>query len=128
MPIFKNAPRRGGAIAAAVMALAASATFAADRPQNSPASDVIVSQQVGDTRSVRVSVSDLDMADAYDRETLAIRIDRAAKAVCDINRGSKLDRFTDANECLDRSLADAAQQLDAHGLRQSARMVAGGQP
>lgn len=127
MPIIKYAPRAGRAMMAGLFGLLASTAFAADYEPAGKDSDVVVSQSIGETRSISVPVGDLDMDDAYDRETLAIRIDRAAKRVCDINRGSKLDRLTDATECLEVSLAKAAAQLNARGMRDTAEMVAGGQ-
>ena len=121
MPYFRPA-RLGRAALAGLIGVCATAVVATT-PDNST---VVVSSQADDTRSVEVRVSDLNLADAYARETLAIRIDRAAKKVCDIQSGSALDRLPSARECVDRAQSGAFAQLDARGLMGSARSAAGG--
>lgn len=121
MPNFRPA-RLGRAALAALIGLCATGALATS-PENAT---LVVSPPTGDTRSVEVRVSDLNLADAYARETLAIRIDRAAKKVCDVQSGSTLDRLPSARECVDRAQSGAFAQLAARGLPWAGRSAAGG--
>ncbi|MBC7158856.1 MAG: UrcA family protein [Porphyrobacter sp.] len=121
MPNFRPA-RLGRAALAGLIGLCATGALAAT-PENAT---LVVSPQTGDTRSIEVRVSDLNLADAYARETLAIRIDRAAKKVCDVQSGSTLDRLPSARECVDRAQSGAFAQLAARGLPWAGRSAAGG--
>lgn len=121
MPYFRPA-RLGRAALAGLFGLCATGALATT-PDNAT---LVLSPPAGDTRSVEVRVSDLNLADAYARETLAIRIDRAAKKVCDIQSGSALDGLPSARECVDRAESGAFAQLAARGLPWVGRSAAGG--
>lgn len=125
MPNFRPA-RVGRAALAGLIGLCATGALAAT-PENATPENatVVVSPSTGDARSVEVRVSDLNLADAYARETLAIRIDRAAKKVCDVQSGSALDRLPSARECVDRAQSGAFAQLAARGLPWAGRSIAG---
>lgn len=91
------------------------------------AEEVVVSQHNQVVRTIMVKVADLDLTSAYDRQTLQIRIDKAARRVCDVNRGSLLDRLPDARNCLTNARTGAMQQLadgshDAGKVAVSARV------
>ncbi|AKH44057.1 UrcA family protein [Altererythrobacter atlanticus] len=105
----------GRAALAGILGLSASAAMAGGK------SELVVSEPSTDLRSVEVQVSDLDLSTAYDRGTLAIRIEGAAREVCDVNAGSKIDRLPDATACLTQARAGAADQLEARGY--SARLA-----
>jgi|GEM_PF-1020523 len=105
----------GRAVLAGLLGLSAAGAMAA-----SP-SEVVVSQGSQDLRSVEVKVADLNLSNAYDRDTLAIRIDHAARAVCDVNGGSKIDKLPDAVACVSQARSGAADQLEARGY--SARLA-----
>ncbi len=117
MPKTRKAPRGAAILAACLIGLTATAPAFAD------SSEVLV-QQPHDRNAVVVETADLDLANAYDRDTLQIRIDNAARAVCDINGGSKIDKLPDARACFDAARQSAVSQLAASGVPQSA--LAGG--
>ena len=101
-------------------ALVATPALAADDSE-------LVVNQPGFTRSVEVRVDDLDLSSAYDRDTLEIRINQAAREVCDINKGSVLDRLPDARECLQQARAGAMAQIALAGTSSAEAMpLAGG--
>lgn len=106
MPNLKRSFSAKPLIAGFAVLMAAPAMAADD-------SELVVSQPSGDLRVMEVKVGDLDLTSAYDRDTLEIRINRAADYVCDVNDGSKLDRLPDARECLDRARAGAMAQLSS---------------
>ena len=117
MPIFQKAPRGAAIVAASLIGLTAMApAFASD-------GEVLVRQAL-DHSAVVIETADLDMTSAYDRDTLQIRIDNAARTVCDINGGSKIDRLPDARACFDSARENAVSQLAARGVPASA--LAGG--
>lgn len=122
MPMNTQIRLPGRAMLAGLIALTAtgmgSAALAASEPQ------LLVSGR--DARTVPVSLSGLDLAKAYDRATLNIRIDRAAQRVCDVNGGSKLDGGPDALACLTQAKAGAATQLARLGLPVPERMAGAG--
>ena len=117
MPIFQKAPRGAAILAASLIGLTAMApAFAND-------GEVLVRQALDHNTAV-VEAGDLDLTSTYDRDTLQIRIDNAARAVCDINGGSKIDRLPDARACFDAARQNAVSQLAASGV--PARALAGG--
>lgn len=118
MPMNTHTRLAGRAIVAGLIALTASGALAAAEPR------LLVSGH--DARTVPVSLSGLDLARAYDRATLTIRIDRAARRVCDVHGGSKLDGGVDALACLAQAKAGAAQQLARLGLPVPERVAGGG--
>lgn len=120
MPNFSRAPVWGRYLFAGAAALAAGAAFAADRPE------VVVQQPLGDTRVVAVKVSDLDLDRAYDQKTLAIRINKATRQVCDIAYGSVVDKLPSARACVDKARAGALAQIEARGLSIPASLATGG--
>lgn len=89
-------------------------------------SELVVSPQGGDVRMVEVRIGDLDLTSAYDRDTLEIRIDRAARAVCDVNKGSKLDQLPDARQCVDQAREGAMAQVAVRGDGSADMRSAGG--
>ena len=109
MPIFQKTPRGAAVVAASLIGLTAMApAFASD-------GEVLVRQAL-DHSAVVIETADLDMTSAYDRDTLQIRIDNAARTVCDINGGSKIDRLPDARACFDAARQSAVSQLAARGV------------
>lgn len=97
---------------AAVAALAAvSATGALANGD----AQLIVSQHGNPARTIAVSMAGVDMDNARHRQNLDIRIERAARQVCDVNGGSKLDTLPDARACMADARAGAEQQLAAMG-------------
>lgn len=107
MPIFHTA-RMGRALLLAAVGLGATAAFAASDPQ-------VVAGRAGDARSVAVTVSDLDLARPQDRDLLAIRVDNAARTVCDVHDSSRLDRLPAAQACLSDARSGALAQLGVRG-------------
>ena len=77
------------------------------------AGEVVVSQGARDVRTIEVKVADLDLTRAYDRDTLEIRVNKAARRVCDVHGGSKLDRMADARGCVAEAKNGAMAQLAA---------------
>ena len=106
---FTKAPRGAAFAVASLIGLAVASPAIADN------SEVLVRQTL-DHRAVTVETSDLDLTTAYDRDTLHIRIDNAARTVCDINGGSKIDRLPDARACFDAARQSAVSQLAARGV------------
>lgn len=117
MPKTRKAPRGAAILAASLIGLTATAPAFADN------SEVLV-QQPHDRNAVVIETADLDMTSAYDRDTLQIRINNAARTVCDINEGSKVDKLPDARACFDAARESAVSQLAARGVPESA--LAGG--
>ena len=113
MSFISKAPRGAAILAASLIGLTAPAPAFADN------SEVLVNQSL-DRNAVVVETADLDMTSAYDRDTLQIRIDNAARAVCDINGGSKIDKLPDARACFDAARDSAVSQLAARGVPASA--------
>ncbi|MEN7538550.1 UrcA family protein [Aurantiacibacter flavus] len=117
MPIMQKAPRGAAIFVAGLLGMTAMApAFASD-------GEVLVSQSL-DHNAVVIETADLDLTSAYDRDTLQIRIDNAARTVCDINGGSKIDRLPDARACFNDARESAVSQLAARGVPASA--LAGG--
>ena len=87
---------------------------------------MVVSPQSEDTRSIAVQVSDLNLTSPYDQRTLALRVKRAAYAVCDMERGSVLNTTPSALNCFDNARSGALAQLDARGYAASAAVAAAG--
>ncbi len=109
----------GCTLAAGLLGLGATAAVAAE-------AEVVVSHRQADSRSIDVKVADLDLTRSYDQRTLAIRIDNAARAVCDVNAGSTLDGLPRARACVSQAQAGALAQLDARGLNATAAVAAAG--
>ncbi|MFC4257141.1 UrcA family protein [Altererythrobacter xixiisoli] len=109
----------GCTITAALLGLGATSAAAAE-------ADVTVSHKQADSRSINIQVADLDLSRSYDQRTLAIRIDNAARAVCDVNAGSTLDGLPRARACVSNAQAGALAQLDARGLNATAAVAAAG--
>ena len=118
MPITLIAPTGARFLVAGLLGLAVATPALADQ------GDVLVSQHLLDQRSIAVEYGDLDLTSAYDRDTLQIRINRAARAVCDIAGGSKHDRLPEARACFEKARDNAVDQLAASGVPASA--LAGG--
>jgi len=119
MPYLKSAHMMGRAAVAGLLGLCATGALAASDPE------LLVSQpQNGDTRAVAVRVSDLNLADAHAQRTLALRLDRAAREVCNMYAGSEIDKLPSARTCLDEARAGAIAQLEARGV--PARLAAAG--
>ncbi|WP_052207787.1 UrcA family protein [Croceibacterium mercuriale] len=87
---------------------------------------MVVSPLAEDSRSVAVKVSDLNLTSPYDQRTLALRVNRAAFEVCDMERGSVLNRTPSALNCFDSARSGALAQLDARGYAASAAVAAAG--
>lgn len=117
MPNLTKAPRGAALFAASLIGMTAMAPALAND------GEVLVRQSL-DLNSVVVETADLDLTSAYDRDTLQIRIDKAARTVCDINGGSKIDRLPDARACFDAARQNAVSQLAARGVPADA--LAGG--
>lgn len=118
MPNIRNAPAGVRFLAAGLLGLA----FAT--PAMATDSDVVVNQNL-DTRMIEVKISDLDFSNSFDRDTLEIRINNAAEAVCDIAGGSKMmDRLPEAKACFAEAKKGAIAQLAARGV--PAKVLAGG--
>lgn len=94
---------------AASIGLCASVCYAAGEPP------VTVTQPARDAAAVVVRVSDLNLSTASGRELLAIRINDAARQVCDVNGGSRLDRLPGARACLSDAHSGALAQLGVRG-------------
>lgn len=88
--------------------------------------ELLVQSQADTPRSIAVEVADLDMASAYDRDTLKIRIRNAARKVCDVSPGSVLSTTDEATNCLDQAHQGAFAQLQSRGLMRTAAVSAGG--
>lgn len=108
--MFNNAPKMGRAMLAGLLAVTATGVMAASQPQ------LVVSSQDANARTIAVRTAGLNLADAHDQRTLQIRIERAARAVCDVNGGSKLDAAPDALACLADARTGALDQLHAQGF------------
>lgn len=119
---FRSHARAGRTLAAGLLAFAALTGGAAAAAE----SEMIVNQRNPDLVTREVHVGDLDLASADGQRTLALRIDRAALAVCEVTRGSKLDRTPRALQCLDDARAGAVAQLDAKGYGASLAVAAAG--
>jgi UrcA family protein len=120
MPTTNTTRIAGRALLAGLLGLGASAALAAADPE------MVVSDNPGNARTVAVEVADLDLTRAYDRDTLAIRIANAAREVCDVHDGSKLDKQAGANACLAQARAAALAQLESRGLNAPQMRSAGG--
>ena len=118
-----HAHAMGRAVLAGLVGLCATGALASDP-------EVLVSQRPDrDMRAIEVRVSDLDLSRAHARDTLALRVERAAREVCDVYRGSELDKLPNARACLSGARAAALAQLEARGLPAAERLaVAGGMP
>lgn len=106
--------RLGRALLLGAIALSATAASAASDQQ------VVTAQHTQDLRSVSVRVADLNLDRAQDRNLLAIRVDNAARSVCDVNEGSKLDKLPRAQACLAQARSGALAQLGVRGQTASA--------
>lgn len=113
MPLFN-----ARAVLTGLLALGASAAPALANEQ------MVVSQHAQDTRSIAVQVSDLNLTSPYDQRTLALRVNRAAQEVCDMQRGSVLNRTSAALNCFDNARSGALAQLDARGYAATAAVAA----
>jgi len=120
MPSLKSARLSGRAALAGLLGLCATGALAAD-PEF-----VVSDHPSADTRAVEVRVADLNLADAGAERQIALRIERAAREVCDISTGSELDKLPSARACLAKARAGAFAQLEARGLPATARSAAGG--
>ena len=109
MPGRISGPVWGRVGLAALLAVAAGAAAAADKP-------LIISHGDGITRSVEVRFADLNLDTAYGRARLDWRIEQAARTACDVHRGSDVDKLAPAIECLGKARATALAQLNARGL------------
>ncbi len=118
MPTNPIARFAGRALLTCLAGLGAATTLAAAEPE------VVVEQNVADTRAVEIEVADLDLGSAYDRDTLTIRIDNAAREVCDVSSGSRLDRLPDARACVEHAREQAFAQLANHGQQTPLALVA----
>ena len=87
-------------------------------------SEMIVNERAEDLVTREVRIGDLDLNNSRDQRTLALRVDRAALAVCDVTPGAKLDRTPQSLQCLDDARAGAIAQLDARGHRASVAIAA----
>lgn len=85
---------------------------------------MVVQQHAPFTRSIAVKIGDLNLASPYDQRTLALRVNRAAAQVCDMQRGSVLNRTPAALNCFDTARAGALAQLDARGYAATAAVEA----
>jgi len=111
----------GRAVMAGLLGLCATGALAAnDR-------EMVVSQPSDrDTRMVEVRVSDLNLASTKGQRSLALRVDRAAKYVCDVYAGSELDKLPDARMCVADARDAAFAQLAAKGVPADSIAAAGG--
>lgn len=115
--MFEFTPTLGRAVLAGLAAMTATGALASAQPQ------LVVSSHDTDSRTVAVRTAGLNLADAHDRRTLQIRIERAARSVCDVNGGSKLDAAPDAVACLADARAGALDQLRAQGFDIAPRLA-----
>jgi len=120
MPGFKSAHFWGRAAVAGLLGLCATGAFAANP-------ELVVSEPPSaDTRAVAVRVADLNLADEQAQRQIALRVERAARQVCDVFEGSELDKLPKASACLKEARAGAFAQLEARGLPKTARLMAAG--
>ena len=113
--------RMGRVVLAAALALSATGAIAAGN------SDLFVAgRTASDAHSITIAVQDLDLASTQGRNTLAIRVNNAAQAVCDIHDSSQLDRLSDAQACFQQARSSALAQLDSRGLGATAALSAAG--
>jgi UrcA family protein len=121
MPYLKTAHAVARAALCGLLGLCATGALAASDPEM-----VVSHQSHPDSRAVEVRVSDLNLADADAQRQLAIRVDRAARQVCDIYAGSELDKLPRAQTCRTEARAGALAQLEARGVPAAARLAAAG--
>ncbi len=75
--------------------------------------DVLVNATAGtETRTIGVSVADLNLASDHGLRVADSRITRAARQVCGYVRGSVIKPTNDYRTCFDAALGDAQQELD----------------
>ncbi len=118
MPFIRKAPIGVRVFAAGLLGLA----FAT--PAMAGADEVVVNRATN-ARTIEVVYSDLDLTNAYDRDTLEIRINNAAEAVCDIVGGSRqMDNLPQAKACFAEAKQGALAQLASRGVPTEA--LAGG--
>lgn len=83
-------------------------------------SDVIVDGRTGAvTRTIAVTVSDLDLASAHDYRRADARITRAAKQVCGYVAGSIIPITNDYRVCFSDAQQGARSDLDSRAQRTS---------
>lgn len=121
MPNLNKAQILGRAAVAGLLGLCATGALAASDPEL-----VVSERQNADTRAVEVRASDLNLNDAHDQRTLALRVERAAREVCDMYAGSELDKLPSAQACLAEAREGALAQLQARGLPAEARLAGAG--
>jgi len=110
MPNIRKAPFGACILVAGLLSLGLAA------PAIASDSEVVVNRGA-DTRMIEVRYSDLDLNTAYDRDTLEIRINNAAEAVCDINGGSRqMDNLPEAKACFEQAKQGAIAQLASRGV------------
>ncbi len=109
MPTMLTPRFLGRAAVAGVLALTASAALAGETMN-------VVSSAEGETRSVAVRTSDLNLASASHRAKLASRIDMAARSACQMHAGSAIDALPSAQACYTSAHAGALAQLAARGI------------
>lgn len=81
--------------------------------------DVIVDGRAGtETRSLTVSVADLNLASANGLRRADYRVTRAAKQVCGFVNGSILPMTDDYRSCFGEALDSARSDLNAMAQRQ----------
>ena len=126
MPTFTRARFAGKPLLAPLMASALSLAVAAPALAEKPADDpLLVQQDRGEVRSIRVNISDLDLQDRADVERLELRIFSAAREACDVGQGSLLDVTPDAFECVDDARRTAHTQLALAEPRPAPRTMGG---
>lgn len=111
MPVKTFARLGGAAVVAAILGATAAQAV-------SP--DVVITQHARDARSVAVTVSDLNLSTPADRDLLAIRVNNAARYVCDVHDSSRLDRLPSAQSCMADARSGALAQLGVRGATASA--------
>jgi len=121
MPSLKSAHMMGRAVMAGLLGLCATGALAASDPE------LLVSQHPNqDRRAVEVRVSDHNLDSPYAQRTLALRVKRAAREVCDIYPGSTLDQLPTAQTCFNDARTAALAQLEARGVPAARLTAAGG--
>ncbi len=118
MPFIRKAPAGARILVASILGLALATPAMAN-------DDALVVNRTADTRMIEISYADLDLTNAYDRDTLEIRINNAAEAVCDIMGGSRqMDNLPSAKACFAEAKQGALAQLAARGV--PVEVLAGG--
>jgi UrcA family protein len=98
---MKSTAKRHALIAIGTLAALAGANLAAASPE------------VGETRTTVVRYTDLDPSRPADARRLYDRIKRAARAVCDNDPSSDLERLREYEKCLGQAVTEAVEKVQS---------------